>query len=489
MNRHAVVLRSAALGLGLILSVGGCGSEAMTGPAPVNPGPAGRLVKLSGDNQAGAPGATLALPYEALVTDQFGNPIAGTTVEWTVTLGGGAVATSSAVANAQGVASNTHTLGSAVGAHFVEANLATVPGVTAVFHATATATLAVSAGGNNVPDRFSSDLWVHGSYAYTGTWGNRGAPGQAVKIWLLDATGAPALVDSLIIPSVGTVGDVEVSADGSVLLLVTEGGPGNGVYIYGLQNPQQPVFIDSALTASGIHTATFGYIGGKVYAFAAKNPASPELLVYEVEAAAANPLALVSRTAIPPDYGIHDTFVRDGLAVVLAWNTGVIVYDVGNGIRGGSPANPQEVSRIATLNGRAHNAWWFHNPTNGERRYLFVGEEGPGVLGGMATGDLHVVDVSDLTAPREVATYHLAGAGAHNVWMDEQAQILYAAFYNGGVVALDVAGDLEGNLASREIGRIQPGGASNTYTWGVQLHQGSLYAIDMLSGFWQLALP
>lgn len=29
----------------------------------------------------------------------------------------------------------------------------------------------LEAGGNNVPNRYSSDLWVHGSYAYTGTWG------------------------------------------------------------------------------------------------------------------------------------------------------------------------------------------------------------------------------------------------------------------------------------------------------------------------------
>ena len=31
--------------------------------------------------------------------------------------------------------------------------------------------LHVAAGGDNVPDRYSSDLWVHGDYAYTGTWG------------------------------------------------------------------------------------------------------------------------------------------------------------------------------------------------------------------------------------------------------------------------------------------------------------------------------
>src|SRR6185312_15695477 len=50
------------------------------------------------------------------------------------------------------------------------------------------------AGGNNVPDRFSSDLWVYGGYAYTGTWGHNtrnGNIGNVVYIWSLGAAGAP----------------------------------------------------------------------------------------------------------------------------------------------------------------------------------------------------------------------------------------------------------------------------------------------------------
>ena len=46
-----------------------------------------------------------------------------------------------------------------------------------------------------------------------------------------------------------------------------------------------------------------------------------------------------------------------------------------------------------------------------------------------------------------------------------------------------------GDLSSRLIAKIQPGGPGNTYTWGVQLSGGYLYAIDMLSGLWQLKVP
>ena len=112
---------------------------------------------------------------------------------------------------------------------------------------------------------------------------------------------------------------------------------------------------------------------------------------------------------VPPLYGIHDTYVRDGLAFVFAWNTGVIIYDVGNGIRSGSPAAPVEVSRILTAasgvkgGSAVHNGWWFHNPVSGEQRYLFVGQEGAGIIGAASSGDIHVVDVSDLANPTEVA--------------------------------------------------------------------------------------
>ena len=195
---------------------------------------------------------------------------------------------------------------------------------------------------------------------------------------------------------------------------------------------------------------------------------------------------IVATVPVPRNYGIHDTFVRDGIAFVCAWNSGVLIYDVGNGIKGGSPAHPVLVSSYAVPGGEVHNAWWFHNPNTNEKKYLFIGQEGPGTIGSSSNGDLHVLDVSDLTAPTQVATFHINGAGPHNFWMDEAAQILYAAYYNAGIVSLDVSGTLSGDLSARGIDTIAPGGAGNTYVWGVQLYNGSLYATDMLSGFWQL---
>jgi hypothetical protein len=50
----------------------------------------------------------------------------------------------------------------------------------------------------------------------------------------------------------------------------------------------------------------------------------------------------------------------------------------------------------------------------GEKRYAFVGEEGPGAIGVSASGDIHVVDVSNFASPRGSAFFHVDGAGTHN---------------------------------------------------------------------------
>jgi hypothetical protein len=241
----------------------------------------------------------------------------------------------------------------------------------------------------------------------------------------------------------------------------------------------------SSTDGAGLATAvrTLGSAAGPATAKAEAGGAS---VTFTATALPGLAVVLVKSLPIPENYGIHDQFIRDGLAFVCQWDSGVVIFDVGNGVQGGSPANPTLVGGpLVTTGGKVHNAWWFHNPVTNEKKYLFIGQEGPGTIGAASSGDIHVVDVSDLTNPQEVASFHRAGAGTHNFWMDEPNQILYAAYYNGGVVAIDVSGTLSGDISSRMIDTLSFG-AGNTYTWGVQLYNGSLYAVDMLSGFWQL---
>jgi hypothetical protein len=116
---------------------------------------------------------------------------------------------------------------------------------------------------------------------------------------------------------------------------------------------------------------------------------------------------------------------------------------------------------------------------------------------GSSSGDIHVVDVSDMGSPQVVAVYNVPGAGTHNFWMDEQSGILYAAYFNGGVRALDVRGDLgtcttaqrtaagfcDLRLMGREVGVAL---TSESFIWGV-VHQGThVYASDMRLGLFKL---
>ena len=175
--------------------------------------------------------------------------------------------------------------------------------------------------------------------------------------------------------------------------------------------------------------------------------------------------------------GAHDVYVRDGLAFVSHMDAGLVILDVGNGIAGGSPTNPVEVSRVQTEGGNTHNAWYW--PDAG---YVFVGEESnrPGVL--------HVVDVSDLSNPVEVATFRNSRGNPHNFWLDEVRGILYVAWWRRGLKAIDVNGELLGGLDTqgRLLGSITYGGDGgfDTSSWGAQLHDGLVYVSEATSGLW-----
>ncbi len=463
-------------------------SFASTGTA----GPPTGLVKLNGDNQTTSRSQAVLIPPTVLVTDAYGNGVGGVTIAWAVQAGGGSVGAPSSVSGPSGAAAIGWTLGATPGTNLLDA---TLPGDTTVtFAALAVTAFSVDGGGNNVGERYTSDLWVADGYAYTGTWGFRGAFGNAVKIWQLDPGGAPVLTDSIITPGISTVSDLEVSPDGQWLVFTSEGGANRGIHAYELTSPGVAVSRATLPNSNGLHTGALAVIGGTLYAFAAQDPPGCALKVYDLSAAASGTITVASSTPIPDHYCIHDTFVRDGYAFVFAWDEGLYIFDVGNGSHGGSPANPVQVSKTGSpsnlrFGGETHNGWWFHNPVSGEQKYLFIGEEGPGAVGSSSSGDIHVVDVSDLANPVEVASFHLAGAGTHNFWVDEPNQRLYAAYYNGGVVALDISGVLSGNLSNRIVAQVRPGGNGNTYVWGVMLYHGALYASDMLSGLWQLGLP
>jgi len=361
-----------------------------------------------------------------------------------------------------------------------------------------------------VDSRFTAEVAVRGSVAYTTTWGMRAAPGDLIAVW--DVSGAsPMLVDTIVVSGASTLGDVAVSDDGTLLVVATERVDGSLV-IFDLADPRHPrqlARLATPETYNGVHTAEIGRVNGRLYAVLAiddlNGAPSPGSKVVIVDLGdPANPRQVFVKAVSGSAPFVHDSFLRDGLLFVALWNQGVEIWDVGGGGRGGSPQAPVVLGTAATVGGDAHNVWWLHDPVTGSRRYAFVGEEsGPAQIGFSSAGDIHVVDVSDLSNPREVAFFHVPGAGTHNFSVDESAGVLYAAFYNGGVRALDVRGDLGTCTAAqqsttsgvtrcdlaamgREVGRGLAAGSPRVYVWGVQLANDVLYASDMLNGLWKL---
>ena len=365
--------------------------------------------------------------------------------------------------------------------------------------------------------RYTAEVWTRGNVAYTSTWGTRSlngvsAAGNVVNIWRIDRT-VPEIVDSLVIENATTTGDVQVSDDGKLLVVATERQNGS-IVIYDLTNPLKPNRItryQTPNTTNGVHTAEVARVNGTLYAFLSIDTPNARLVVVDLTNPA-NPQEVLVRTMGNPF--VHDVFVRDGLLFTALWNDGMTIWDIGGGGKGGTVSNPVQIGNVRTeafstagFGSEAHNIWWLHDAIGGAnaKRFVFVGEEAPG-NGGAAfassNGDIHVVDVSNMAAPREVAFYHVDGAGTHNFSVDEQRGILYAAYYNAGVRALDVRGDLsicsaeQKDLLNRcdlkKMGReraagLQNVGATGAYIWGVHFDGSFVYASDMLSGLWKLA--
>ena len=109
----------------------------------------------------------------------------------------------------------------------------------------------------------------------------------------------------------------------------------------------------------------------------------------------------------------------------------------------------------------------------------------------MTRGYIHIIDFTDPENPRDVARYEASEFGTHNLWVEDD--MMYVAYYEGGVRAVDVSGELMGNLATqgREVAvykAFDPNGyAPNApMAWGPQPYKGNLFFSDFNSGLWSV---
>ncbi|MYK89802.1 MAG: hypothetical protein F4018_16500, partial [Acidobacteria bacterium] len=109
-------------------------------------------------------------------------------------------------------------------------------------------------------------------------------------------------------------------------------------------------------------------------------------------------------------------------------------------------------------------------------------------------GWVHILEWDEVESPpRLVARYEVPEAGSHNIWVEDD--VMYVAFYNGGLRVVDVSGELLGNLyrQGREIARFLPldpeGFVPNAaQVFGAQPHKGTIFFSDINSGLWAVRL-
>jgi hypothetical protein len=358
--------------------------------------------------------------------------------------------------------------------------------------------------------RFSTEeVWLHpnGKNAYLGS----GRGGDVMYALDISNPANPIITDS-IIANTRRVNDVMTTPDGKYLVFTREGAADrrNGIVICSLEDPAHPKVISEFTdgVTAGVHSS-FIYqqekFGTHVYI---TNDGTGALHIIDISdpyrprevAQWKTPRADAGRT-------LHDIDLKDGLLYASYWNDGLVILDIGNGVKGGSPSNPQMVSQFKyDLNALyrdveaaggpgfirgTHTAWRHKN-------YVFIADEvfpGSPVEGardasaGRAYGRMQVVDVSDISKPKVVAHYEPEFGGVHNVWV--AGDTLYMGAYNAGFRTFDISGELRGDLRAQQREMVHlntadmTGNVANTaMTWGVVVRDGLAYVNDMNNGLW-----
>jgi hypothetical protein len=331
----------------------------------------------------------------------------------------------------------------------------------------------------------------------------------AGRVYTFDITnpGAPKLTDSILVDA-RLVNDVSTTADGTIGVITRQGASSrrNGIVFLDLADPLRPRVLSeyTATVTSGVHSAFIdghyvyltddGSRAMRVIDF--RDPKNPrEVGHWQIENT-----HLYSDRASGSTVGryLHDIQVKDGLAYLAYFKDGMVILDVGNGVRGGSPENPKLVSRYTystadfyppDMLAGTHTVFRFRN-------YVIAGDEVFPQFFDIESKDriktlgrLHILDVTDIEHPRKVAEYHVPENGSHNVWVEND--VMYVGNFEAGVRAVDVSGELRGDLRAqgREIGSIwaaSPKGfrPNIPMTWGAQPHRGVVYATDINSGLW-----
>ena len=352
-----------------------------------------------------------------------------------------------------------------------------------------------------------AEQWIIGNYLYYSTIADR------FFVYDISDPANPKLTDTIKVDA-RIVNDISTTADGKILVISREGASNrkNGIAFYDTSDPAHPKLISeyTDTVTGGVHSAfvdkhyvylTDDATGSmRVIDFAdVKNP--KEVARWQTEGPFVSTIRTKDGEQIAGRY-IHDVYVKDGLAYLAYWHDGLVILDVGAGMKGGSPERPQLVSQLRFNHNELYGNGWLAGTHSvyRYRNYVFIGDEVFPAIFDLTSpkrtpirGIVHVVDVADINNPLKVAEYPVPEGGAHNMWVEND--VMYIGYYSGGGRVVDVSGELRGDLyrQGREIARIWTGDRNGFHpnlplTWGAQPHNGLIYFNDIYSGIWIVKL-
>jgi hypothetical protein len=454
-------------------------------------------LKLTPGNTDARTGDVLRFVVNA--KDASGKALTGLTPSWSFSPGQGVIDNDGAFV---GYEAGEYTITASFGAQSAEATVTLAP---------RDVRRPLALVGRLARSRFSTEeVWVHpnGKNLYLGS-GSGGDVLYAVDV--SDPT-KPTVTDS-VITNTRRVNDVMTWPNGKFLVFTREGASDrkNGIVICSLDDPAHPKVIAEFTdgVTGGVHSI-FVHEDKKYGMFIfLTNDGTGALHVIDVNDPYHPKEVARWKTEGRPDAGrsLHDIDLKDGLLYASYWNDGLIVLDIGNGIKGGTPMAPKLVSQFKyDLNAMykqvevdggpgfirgTHTAWR-------DKNYVYIAEEvfpagqPAGVKDGTfgrAYGRLQVVDVTDIEHPKSVAFYEPEYGGVHNVWV--AGDTLYMGAYNAGFRAFDISGELRGDLRAqqREIGSFNTADGDGhvkgaAMTWGVVVKNGLAYVNDDNNGLW-----
>ena len=228
-----------------------------------------------------------------------------------------------------------------------------------------------------------------GTYVVTASYGARSSD-AVVKVEARDVR-RPVRVVGRLPRTAFTTSEVWIHPNGKVAYLGTHGG-GDRVYAIDISDPAHPVIVDS------IQANT----------------------------------RLVNDMMTTPD-GNYMVFTREGAA---DRKNGIVIADTHD------PLHPKTLSEFTDgVTAGVHSAYVYKQPKFGTHVYLT--NDG--------TGAIHVIDINDPAHPKQVGTWKTPGSDASGRYVhdiDVRDGLLYASYWNDGLVILDVGNGIAGGSPS-----------------------------------------